>query len=48
MHGRPRLKSVTVHSAPGQVIIWPQALQRIYIDDDSGCIAAILQLLAAR
>jgi molybdopterin-synthase adenylyltransferase len=46
MPGRPRLKSVTVHSAPGQVIVWPQALERIYIDDDSGSIAAILQLLA--
>jgi len=46
MQGRPRLKSMTVHSAQGQLIVWPRALKRIYIDDNSGCIAAILQLLA--
>ena len=47
MQGRPRLKSMTVHSAPGQLIVWPRALKRIFIEDGSGCIAAILQLLAA-
>jgi molybdopterin/thiamine biosynthesis adenylyltransferase len=46
MQGRPRLKSVTVHSSPGQLIIWQRALQRVHIDDNSGSIAAILQLLA--
>jgi molybdopterin/thiamine biosynthesis adenylyltransferase len=47
MRGRPRLKSVTVHSSQGQLIIWQRALKRIYLDDNSGSVAAILQLLAA-
>jgi molybdopterin/thiamine biosynthesis adenylyltransferase len=47
MHGRPRLKSVTVHGSHGQLIVWQRALKRIHIDDDSGSIAAILQILAA-
>jgi molybdopterin-synthase adenylyltransferase len=47
MHGRPRLKSVTVHSSDGQLIVWPRALQRIHIDDAGGSIAAMLQVLAA-
>jgi molybdopterin-synthase adenylyltransferase len=47
MHDRPRLKSVTVHSSDGQLILGQRALKRIYIDDSSGSIAAILQILAA-
>ena len=47
MQGRPRLKSVTVHSSEGQVILWPRALKRIYIEDTTGSIAAILKVLAA-
>ena len=42
---RPRLKSITVHSADGQVVLWPRALKRLYIDDASGSIAAMLQVL---
>lgn len=45
MDVRPRLKAVAVQSAEGQVVLWQRALQRIYLDDSSGSIAAILQLL---
>jgi molybdopterin/thiamine biosynthesis adenylyltransferase len=45
MDGRPRLKSVTVHSSQGQLVLWPRALRRIYIDDSSGSVAALLQIL---
>jgi molybdopterin-synthase adenylyltransferase len=47
MQGRPRLKSVTVHGSPGELIVWQRALKRIHIDDSSGGIAALLQVLAA-
>jgi molybdopterin/thiamine biosynthesis adenylyltransferase len=47
MHGRPRLKSLTVHGSQGQVIVWQRALKKIYIDDSSGSVAAILQVLQA-
>jgi molybdopterin/thiamine biosynthesis adenylyltransferase len=45
MQVRPRLKGVAVHSSEGQLILWQRALKRIYIDDGSGSIAAILQIL---
>jgi molybdopterin/thiamine biosynthesis adenylyltransferase len=47
MQDRPQLKSVTVHSSEGQLILWQRALKRIYIEDSSGSIAAMLQILAA-
>lgn len=46
MPGRPRLKSVTVQSSNGQVVVWQRALKRIFIDDPTGSIAAMLQILA--
>jgi molybdopterin/thiamine biosynthesis adenylyltransferase len=46
MHGRPRLKPVTLHGSDGQLILWQRALKRIHIDDSSGSIKAILQILA--
>src|SRR5262245_59188070 len=42
---RPRLKAVGVQSMDGQVVLWQRALRRIYLDDSSGSVAAILQLL---
>jgi molybdopterin/thiamine biosynthesis adenylyltransferase len=46
MASRPRLKSVVVHYRDGQVVIWPRALQRVFIDDPAGHIAALLRILA--
>jgi molybdopterin/thiamine biosynthesis adenylyltransferase len=46
MASRPRLKSVVVHYLDGQVVIWPRALQRMFIDDPSGHLAALLRILA--
>ncbi len=43
---RPRLKSITVHGSDGQVVLWPRALRRVFLDDDSGSVTAILRLLA--
>jgi molybdopterin-synthase adenylyltransferase len=45
MHDRLRLKAITVQSSQGQLILWQRALKRIYLDDSSGSIAAILQIL---
>ncbi len=45
MPDRPRLKSITVHSSAGQLIIWHRALKRVFLDDPSGSVAAMLQLL---
>jgi molybdopterin-synthase adenylyltransferase len=47
MQSRPRLKSMTVHSSAGQLILWQRALRKIYLDDSSGGVAAMLQILAA-
>lgn len=46
MPSRPRLKSITVHGGAGQVVIWTRALRRVFLDDPSGAIAVLLQLLA--
>jgi hypothetical protein len=46
MASRPRLKSVVVQYRDGQVVIWPRALQRMFLDDSSGHIAALLPILA--
>ncbi len=46
MASRPRLKSVVVQYRDGQVVIWPRALQRMFIEDPSGHIAALLRILA--
>jgi molybdopterin-synthase adenylyltransferase len=46
MASRPRLKSVVVQYRDGQVVIWPRALQRMFLDDSSGHIAALLRILA--
>jgi molybdopterin-synthase adenylyltransferase len=43
---RPRLKAITVHGGDGQVVIWPRALRRMYLDDPTGSVAALLGLLA--
>ncbi|HEY1488311.1 MAG TPA: ThiF family adenylyltransferase, partial [Micromonosporaceae bacterium] len=45
MANRPKLKSVTVQSADGQLVIWQRALKRVFIDDAGGSLAALLQLL---
>ncbi len=45
MSERPRLKSITVHSYDGQTIVWQRALRRIFLDDPSGSLAAMLQIL---
>jgi hypothetical protein len=46
MPDRPRLKSITVHSRAGQLVIWHRALKRVFLDDPSGSVAAMLQVLA--
>jgi molybdopterin-synthase adenylyltransferase len=43
---RPRLKSITVHSHDGQTVLWQRALRRVFLDDPSGSLATLLQLLA--
>jgi len=45
MPERLRLKSVTVHSSEGELILWQRALKRVYIDDKAGSVAAILEIL---
>jgi molybdopterin-synthase adenylyltransferase len=45
MPERLRLKSVTVHSSEGELILWQRALKRVYIDDRAGSVAAVLQIL---
>src|SRR5438132_976509 len=45
MPERLRLKSVTVHSSEGELILWQRALKRVYIDDRAGSVAAVLQVL---
>ena len=44
---RPRLKAVTVHRSGAELVIWPRALQRVYLADPAGSIAALLRLLSA-
>jgi molybdopterin-synthase adenylyltransferase len=46
MPERLRLKSVTVHSSEGELILWQRALKRVYIDDGDGSVAAVLEILA--
>jgi molybdopterin/thiamine biosynthesis adenylyltransferase len=41
----PRLKAITVHRSGGQLVLWPRALRRMYLEDRSGSIAALLGLL---
>jgi molybdopterin/thiamine biosynthesis adenylyltransferase len=43
---RPRLKAVTVHRSGAELVIWPRALQRVYLADPAGSIAALLRLLS--
>jgi molybdopterin/thiamine biosynthesis adenylyltransferase len=45
MVDRPRLKTVTVHRSGPQLVICPRALRRVYLDDPTGAIAALLELL---
>jgi len=45
MHRYPRLKSIAIHSGPGQVVLWHRALRRTYLDDPTGAVAAMLRLL---
>jgi molybdopterin/thiamine biosynthesis adenylyltransferase len=47
MRGRLRLKAITVHSLDDQLVLWPRALQRVFVDDPSGSIAALLRILSA-
>src|SRR5205823_5975543 len=44
--GRPRLKSVPVHRSDAELVIWPRALQRVYLADPEGSVAALLRLLS--
>ncbi|MCP2329671.1 molybdopterin/thiamine biosynthesis adenylyltransferase [Hamadaea flava] len=43
---RPRLKAIVVQSSGSQVMICRRALERIYLDDPSGAVATLLQVLA--
>jgi molybdopterin/thiamine biosynthesis adenylyltransferase len=43
---RPRLKALTVHRAGAQVVVHRRALERVYLDDPTGCVAALLRLLS--
>ena len=47
MRDRPRLKAITVQSLDGQLVLWPRALQRVFVDDPSGAIAALLRILSS-
>jgi molybdopterin/thiamine biosynthesis adenylyltransferase len=47
MADRPRLKGVAVYRHGAQVVICPRALRRVYLDDPTGSVAALLQLLSA-
>jgi molybdopterin-synthase adenylyltransferase len=47
MRNRPRLKAITVQSLEGQLVVWPRALQRVFVDDPSGGIAALMRILSA-
>ena len=47
MRDRPRLKAITVQSLDGQPVLWPRALQRVFVDDPSGAIAALLRILSS-
>jgi len=46
MATRPRLKSITVHRAGTQLVLWPRALRRVFLDDPTGAVAALLTVLA--
>ena len=47
MAERPRLKAVTVHRSGAELVIWPRALQRVYLADPEGSVATLLELLSA-
>lgn len=46
MAERPKLKSIIVQRSGSQVVISRRALERVYLDDQSGSVATLLQVLA--
>lgn len=46
MAARPMLKAIMVHRGEGQVVLWPRALRRMYIQDSDGSVGVLLGLLA--
>lgn len=46
MPARPKLKGIMVHRGEGEVVLWPRALRRMYIEDADGRLGALLGLLA--
>ena len=46
MADRPALKAITVHRGEGEVVLWPRALRRMYLQDSDGSLAVLLDLLA--
>jgi molybdopterin-synthase adenylyltransferase len=46
MAARPRLKSIAVQQAGAQLVLWPRALRRVFVDDPTGSLAALLTVLA--
>ncbi|MEV0269461.1 ThiF family adenylyltransferase [Hamadaea sp. NPDC050747] len=46
MAARPMLKGIMVHRGEGQVVLWPRALRRMYLQDHDGSLAVLLGLLA--
>lgn len=46
MAARPMLKSITVHRGEGEVVLWPRALRRMYLQDSDGSLGVLLGLLA--
>ncbi len=47
MSVRPRLKTVPVHRDGSQLVLSRRALERLYLDDPTGSVAQLLELLSA-
>ena len=47
MSVRPRLKTVPVHRDGSQLVLSRRALERVYLDDPTGSVAQLLELLSA-